>query len=41
MPAPKGYPVLPAFAGLRVAVRNRDIWLLAATYFVCGASTNG
>lgn len=39
--APKGNPVALAFAGLRDAVRNRDIWLLAATYFVCGASTNG
>jgi len=41
VPAPKGNPVALAFAGLRDAVRNRDIWLLAATYFVCGASTNG
>jgi sugar phosphate permease len=41
VPAPKGNPVALAFAGLRVAVGNRDIWLLAATYFVCGASTNG
>lgn len=41
LPAPKGNPVALAFAGLRDAVRNRDIWLLASTYFVCGASTNG
>ena len=41
VPAPQGNPIALAFAGLRDAVRNRDIWLLAATYFVCGASTNG
>ena len=41
VPAAKGNPVALAFAGLRDAVGNRDIWLLAATYFVCGASTNG
>ncbi len=41
VPAPKGNPIALAFAGLGVAVRNRDIWLLSATYFVCGASTNG
>jgi sugar phosphate permease len=41
VPAAKGNPIALAFAGLRVAVRNRDIWLLSATYFVCGASTNG
>lgn len=41
VPAPQGNPVALAFAGLRDAVRNRDVWLLASTYFVCGASTNG
>ncbi len=41
VPAAKGNPIALAFAGLRVAVRNRDIWILSATYFVCGASTNG
>lgn len=41
VPPPKGNPVALAFAGLRDAVRNRDIWLIASTYFVCGASTNG
>jgi sugar phosphate permease len=39
--APKGNPVTLAFAALRDASRIRDIWILAATYFVCGASTNG
>ncbi len=39
--APKGNPVTLAFAALRDASRFRDFWLLAGTYFVCGASTNG
>ena len=39
--APKGNPLVLAFATLRDAVRYRDFWLLAGTYFVCGASTNG
>ena len=30
-----------AFRTLREAVHYRDFWLLAGTYFVCGASTNG
>src|SRR5213075_3384227 len=38
---PKGNPVVLAFATLRDAVHYRDFWLLAGTYFVCGASTNG
>jgi len=36
-----GNPVALAFAALRDAARHRDVWLLAVTYFVCGASTNG
>src|SRR5258705_294186 len=39
--APKGNPIMLAFAALRDAVHYRDFWLLAGTYFVCGASTNG
>ncbi|HWL31885.1 MAG TPA: MFS transporter [Xanthobacteraceae bacterium] len=38
---PKGNPIQLAFGSLREAVRVRDFWLLAATFFVCGASTNG
>src|SRR4029077_12858449 len=38
---PKGNPVVLAFRTLREAVHYRDFWLLAGTYFVCGASTNG
>jgi MFS family permease len=30
-----------AFLALRDAVRTRDFWLLAGSFFVCGASTNG
>lgn len=37
----QGNPLALAFATLRDAVRYRDFWLLAGTYFVCGASTNG
>src|SRR6187551_920876 len=39
--APKGNPMALAFGALGKAVRLRDFWLLAGTYFVCGASTNG
>jgi sugar phosphate permease len=40
-PAAKGNPIELAFGALRDAVRVRDFWLLSATFFVCGASTNG
>ena len=30
-----------AFSGLRLGLRTRDFYLLAGTFFVCGASTNG
>ena len=32
---------LSPFAALRMAVRSRAFWILAGTFFVCGASTNG
>ena len=32
---------LAPFAALRVAVRSQAFWILAGTFFVCGASTNG
>src|SRR5439155_14578358 len=38
---PTGNPVRAAFAGLRLGLRTRDFYLLAGTFFVCGASTNG
>src|SRR5262249_40032282 len=40
-PAAKGNPLQLAFGALNEAVRVRDFWLIAGTYFICGASTNG
>ncbi len=40
-PARTGNPIRTAFSGLRIASNSVDYWLLAATFFVCGASTNG
>ena len=34
-------PVHRALSALRFGIRNRDFWLLAGTFFICGASTNG
>jgi sugar phosphate permease len=34
-------PALAPIAALRVAVRSPAFWVLAGTFFVCGASTNG
>jgi predicted MFS family arabinose efflux permease len=34
-------PLAVAFGALAQAVRTRDFWLLAFSFFVCGASTNG
>jgi sugar phosphate permease len=34
-------PFAEAIAGLRVGLRSRDFYLLAGSFFVCGASTNG
>jgi predicted MFS family arabinose efflux permease len=36
-----GNPALVAVQTLARASRSRDFWLLAGTFFVCGASTNG
>jgi len=39
---PKAAPVaLTPFAALRLAIHSRAFWILAGTFFVCGASTNG
>jgi predicted MFS family arabinose efflux permease len=38
---PRGNPVAIAFRGLALGSGNRNFWLLAATFFICGASTNG
>src|SRR5687768_3043549 len=41
-PPPKpGNPVRVAFGALRTGSRTREFWLLAGSFFVCGASTNG
>lgn len=40
-PPRQGNPLRLAFGSLYEAVRVRDFWLLAGTYFACGASTNG
>ncbi|HEY9223367.1 MAG TPA: MFS transporter [Variovorax sp.] len=34
-------PFVIAFSSLRTGLGNRDFWLIAGTFFVCGASTNG
>lgn len=34
-------PAAAAIAALGDGVRSRDFWLLFATFFICGASTNG
>src|SRR5204863_103790 len=36
-----GNPVRRALAALRDGLRSRDFWLLAGSFFLCGASTNG
>jgi predicted MFS family arabinose efflux permease len=39
--SPPASPALAPFAALALAVRSRAFWILAGTFFVCGASTNG
>jgi sugar phosphate permease len=34
-------PFAAAVGGLRDSLRSRDFWLLAGSFFICGASTNG
>lgn len=36
-----GNPIAAAFSGLRLGAQSRDFWLLAGSFFVCGASSNG
>jgi MFS family permease len=36
-----GNPFANAIGALRRATHHRDFWLLSASFFVCGASTNG
>lgn len=37
----KGNPIVLAFKGLADAVRAKEFWLLAGSFFFCGFSTNG
>jgi sugar phosphate permease len=34
-------PVSAAFRALGIGLRSRDFWLIAGSYFICGASTSG
>lgn len=36
-----GNPIVVAFKGLAEAVRSKEFWLLAGSFFFCGFSTNG
>lgn len=38
---PKGNPIANAFEGLQFAITQRDFWLLAIPFLICGLSTNG
>jgi sugar phosphate permease len=38
---PTGNPLQVSFRALGDGIRSRDFWLIAGSYFVCGASTNG
>src|SRR5262249_46296095 len=38
---PDGNPLTVAFRALAAGARSRDFWLIAGSYFICGASTNG
>ena len=40
-PPPAVNPISVAFDALGVGAKSRDFWLLFASFFVCGASTNG
>jgi sugar phosphate permease len=40
-PAPTGNPIAVMFGALADGSRSRDFWLIAGSYFICGASTNG
>jgi predicted MFS family arabinose efflux permease len=40
-PPADGNPIAVAFTALAAGARSRDFWLIAGSYFICGASTNG
>ena len=39
--ATRANPLKTAFGALGEGIKNRDFWLLSATFFVCGFTTNG
>jgi sugar phosphate permease len=39
--APRRNPIAVTFRALADGARSRDFWLIAGSYFICGASTNG
>jgi sugar phosphate permease len=41
VPVSDGNPLTLAFRAFAESARSRDFWLIAGSYFVCGASTNG
>lgn len=41
MESSKGNPIVLAFKGLFHAVKVKEFWLLAGSFFICGLSTNG
>jgi sugar phosphate permease len=41
VPPRQGNPATIALRALRTGLRSLDFWLLAGSFFVCGASTNG
>ena len=41
VPTARGNPMATALFALRDGLRSRDFWLLAGSFFICGASTNG
>ena len=41
VPERSEHPFRPAIDGLMLGMRSRTFWYLAATFFVCGLSTNG
>jgi sugar phosphate permease len=40
-PPPDGNPLTAAFRALAEGARSRDFWLIAGSYSICGATTNG
>src|SRR3954471_22906714 len=41
VPPRSAQPFRPAIGGLKSGLRSRNFWLLSASFFVCGATTNG